>query len=94
MSLVVVEASELERLIDSAVVKAVAKLAPGEQKEVFTIEEAAKFIGRHPKSLFRLILDEGLPAHYISDREPRFKRTELLDWLGTRPNRPVQPEKP
>lgn len=93
-NLVVLEASELERLLESTVTKAIARLAPSEPKEVLTLEEAARFIGRSPKSMTSIILERGLPAHYISDREPRFKRAELLAWLDTLPKRPALSEKP
>lgn len=93
-SLVVLEASELERLLESTVTKAIARLAPSPPKDVLTLEEAAQFIGRSPKLMTRIILEQGLPAHYINEREPRFKRTELLAWLDTLPSRPVTAEKP
>jgi hypothetical protein len=37
-----------------------------------------------------LVHAKHLPAHYISEREPRFKRAELLGWLDTLPSLPKE----
>lgn len=87
--LVVLEASELERLLETTVMRSIARLTPAEPKEVLTLEEAARFLGRSAKSVTMMVLERGLPAHYISEREPRFKRSELLAWLATLPTRPA-----
>ena len=59
-------------------------------KEVLTLSEAAEFLDRHPKKVMELVRAKHLPAHYISEREPRFKRTELLGWLDTLPSLPKE----
>lgn len=79
---------QLAELVKKSVREELAKSAPGVAKEVLTLQEAAEFLGRHPRKISELIEQEGLPAHYISEREPRFKRVELLEWLGKRPNQP------
>ncbi|MGC4088432.1 MAG: helix-turn-helix domain-containing protein [Polyangiaceae bacterium] len=54
-------------------------------QEVFTLTQAADFLQRHPKIVMQLVREAKLPVHFISSREPRFKRSELLAWLGTLP---------
>lgn len=89
---VVMSAERVRALIDEAVTKANARSAPAVVKEVLSLTEAAEFLGRHPRQVTRLVREEGLPAHYISEREPRFKRTELLAWIDSRPNAPAAKE--
>jgi hypothetical protein len=65
------------------------RMPHGNVKEVFNLTEAAAFLDRHPKKVMELVRDKLLPAHFISEREPRFKRTELLAWLDTLPGLPA-----
>ena len=37
-----------------------------------------------------LVKKRGLPVHYISEREPRFKRSEVLTWLDSLPTQPTK----
>ena len=53
--------------------------------EVLTLTEAAELLRRHPKIVTKLVREDDLPVHYISEREPRFRRSELLAWLDKRP---------
>lgn len=59
-------------------------------KEVLDLTETAELLGRHPKVVASLVREKGLPAHYISEREPRFKRSEVLAWLDTLPSKPKE----
>lgn len=79
---------QLREIVRASVREELAKSSPAAAKEVLTLQEAAEFLGRHPRKISELIESEGLPAHYISEREPRFKRVELLDWLGQLPAQP------
>jgi hypothetical protein len=56
--------------------------------EVMTLEETAALLKRHPKIVTRLTREAGLPVRYISAREPRFKRSEVLAWLDSLPREP------
>jgi hypothetical protein len=56
--------------------------------EVMTLDEAAAFLKRHPKVVTKLTREASLPVHYISAREPRFRRSELLAWIDALPREP------
>jgi hypothetical protein len=88
--IVVLTPEQLEEVVDRVFVKRIGQMPQGGAKEVFTLQEAADFLGRHPKVVTRMVREEGLPAHYISEREPRFMRAELIAWLGTRPTRAAE----
>jgi excisionase family DNA binding protein len=77
---------QLAELVRKAVRDEVARLPQSGAREVLTLPEAAELLGRHPKVVMQLVRTGSLPAHFISEREPRFKRTELLAWLDTLPN--------
>jgi excisionase family DNA binding protein len=81
---------QLKKIIDDTVSNALSRHESEPVKEVFTLLEAAEFLGRHPRQISKLIREQALPAHYISDREPRFRRSELLNWLASRPKEPKQ----
>lgn len=84
---------QLGELIEKRLESALARRAPtAGVKEVLTLQEAAEFLGRHPRKVSELIEQGKLPAHYISEREPRFKRTELLAWLDSLPRQPKKAE--
>ena len=84
VTLTVDELSELVRLAVRAEL-AMGVVAP--VKEVMMLTEVAELLGRHPKVVASLVREKGLPAHYISEREPRFKRAEVLVWLDTLPSK-------
>jgi excisionase family DNA binding protein len=66
--------------------KALARREREQQSEILTLTEAAEFLKRHRKAVMKLVYERDLPAHHISKREVRFRRSELLDWLAK--NRP------
>jgi hypothetical protein len=37
-----------------------------------------------------LVKKRNLPVHFISEREPRFKRAEVMAWLDTLPSEPTK----
>jgi hypothetical protein len=87
VSLVVIETAELARLVRESVREEVAVLAKGATvPEIMDLNEAAKFVRRSRQVLMLLVKQGSVPAHFISDREPRFKRVELLAWLDTLPS--------
>lgn len=77
--LVTLTTDQLEELINRAVTRATTDLLV--QKEVMNTKEVAEFIGRSTRTIPELIQDSGLPVHYITPREPRFWRSEVLEWL-------------
>jgi len=77
---------ELQKMMREAVDFALARHASEQQPEVLNTQQVADLLGRHAKTVPALI-ERGLPAHYISDREPRFKRVEVLAWLDSLPTR-------
>lgn len=79
---------QLEELMRKAVRSEVERLASARVPEVMNLAQAAEFLDRHPKVVMKLVKEGSLPAHFISEREPRFKRSELLAWLDTLPRLP------
>jgi excisionase family DNA binding protein len=82
--------SELETVVLRAVELGVAKAVASADAEVMTLKEVAAYLKRHPKVVMKLVRSDGLPAHFISDREPRFRRTEVLAWVSARPPAPQE----
>jgi adenylate kinase len=76
---------QLRDLMRSAAREAVAQVQFNPAREVMTLAQCAEFLDRHPKVITQLVREKGLPAHFISEREPRFKRSEVLTWLDTLP---------
>ena len=81
---------ELAELMREQLRTELERMKLGGTKEVLTLSEAAEFLDRHPKKIMELVRAKRLPAHYISEREPRFKRAELLVWLDTLPRLPKE----
>lgn len=82
-AIIVTTPGELAELVSNAVAEAVSKLPQSGAQEVLNLQGAAEFLGRHAKVVSQLVRDEELPAHYISEREPRFLRDELIEWRLT-----------
>ncbi|HLV66283.1 MAG TPA: helix-turn-helix domain-containing protein [Polyangiaceae bacterium] len=79
---------QLRELIREAVRTELSHQPAQTVREVLTLREAAEFLCRTPKVVMQLVRAGSLPAHFISEREPRFKRSELLAWLDTLPRQP------
>lgn len=86
--IVTLTATELAEIVSKAVANQLATLP--QSVEVLRLEQAAEFLGRSPKTVMKLVETEGLPARYISDREPRFLRSALIEWLNNRPSKPAK----
>jgi hypothetical protein len=76
---------ELRALVLNATREAVAHVQAHPAREVMTLTQCAEFLERHPKVVTQLVREKGLPAHYISEREPRFMRAEVIAWLMAQP---------
>lgn len=75
---------QLEQLVTNATAKALAEIQASSEPEVMTLAECSKLLRRHRRVVMELVRDEELPAYYISEREPRFLRSEVLAWLKSR----------
>lgn len=84
--IVTLTTDQLSDLVEVAAARAVEKLAANQQQEVLDLEQCAALLKRHPKVVMMLIKKKRLPCHFISKRDPRFKRTEVLAWLDTLPS--------
>ena len=89
---VTMTAEQLERLLERASEKALAEAIANQAKEVLDLRECAALLKRNTKTVTRLVETRGLPCHYISGNEPRFRRTEVLEWLSHQPNRRMKDE--
>jgi len=85
---------QLRQLVQDAVGDLLAQMPAAGAREVLSLEEVAELLGRHPRTIKVLIEERALPVHYISDREPRFKRAEVLAWLNTLPARAAAEAQP
>lgn len=86
--LVTLTVDELREVVSELTRAELAKLPAAGPKEVMTLKELEEFLDRSERSIKKLI-EHGLPAHYISDREPRFVRAKVLAWLETLPTKPA-----
>ena len=55
--------------------------------DVLTAERVAEMLEVHVKTVAKLVVRDGLPAHRLG-REYRFRRAEVLAWLEERATRP------
>jgi excisionase family DNA binding protein len=72
---------ELEALIDKRVETKLAALALVKQKDVMNVREVAELLGKHPKTIRKLVIERGLPVLKTTGNEPRFMRAAVLSWL-------------
>jgi hypothetical protein len=55
------------------------------REEWMTPDQAARYLGFPSAGAFeRVVAKEGIPKHYLSDRLPRYSRSELDAWLTRR----------
>jgi hypothetical protein len=86
--LVTLTVDELRELVREQTRAELGRLATTSAREVLTLKELEEFLDRSERSIKKLI-EQGLPAYYISDREPRFIRSKVLAWLETLPTKPA-----
>ena len=79
---------ELAAMVRETSTEAVVAAALNPPKEVLMLDEVAELLGRHKKTIPTLVKEAGLPAHRISERELRFRRSEVLAWLSAQPSTP------
>lgn len=80
--------AELDALLRETVRGELARVMAAPAREVLTLTDVAEFLQRTRHRVLQMVRDEGLPAHSISPRELRFRRSELLAWVGTLPTQP------
>jgi hypothetical protein len=91
--IVTLTTDQLAELVETSAARAVAKLVASQQQEVMSLSVCAALLDRNEEIVMRvLVKKKGLPVHYISDREPRFKRSEILAWLDALPSKAPQGE--
>ncbi len=89
--LVTLTTDQLSALIESSTSRAIEKLVAAQLPEVLDLEQCAALLKRNEKVVMGVLVKKrNLPVHFISDREPRFKRPEVMAWLDTLPTEPVK----
>lgn len=83
-NLVVIDVDDLERRIEGAVRRALAARSNEPAPEYLTTKQAAELVGVHPRSVIRLVRDEGLPAIKLGDKTMRYDRAAVLEWMRGR----------
>lgn len=73
---------QLAELLEQANARALAKLAAEQQAEVLDLRECASLLKCTTKTVTSRVRERGLPCHYISPSDPRFRRSEVLAWLS------------
>ena len=85
---------ELGALVRDSVKAELSKLSAAAPHEVLTLTQVAELLHRSEKTVMESLVEERhLPVHYISEREPRFRRSEVLVWLSQQPTRLVRKAK-
>lgn len=83
---VTLNTEQLAQLVEASAARAIERLVANQQEEVLDLDGCALLLKRTPDVVMRVLVKrKGLPVHYISDREPRFKRVEVMAWLDTLP---------
>lgn len=77
--IVVLTQDQLRELLSEAVSEAV-KAHTGDA--VLDEDECSHLLKVSKSTVRRYVRDRGLPAHPLSERELRFKRSEVLEWIS------------
>lgn len=83
-ALVVVSPEELGRIVEAAVRRALEARIEGSPADWLDTKGAAALIKVHPRSIVRLVRDEGLPVVKLGPKTLRFEREAVLRWLARR----------
>lgn len=87
--LVTMTKSELAAVVESALKRAAVVAAA--EPEILDLNETAKFIGVHPRTVMgKLVRERGFPVHYLGPQVPRFRRSEILAWLSDQSREPKE----
>ncbi len=82
---------ELSELLEQSASRAVARMVAEQQKEVLDLTECAALLKRTEYTVMNVLVKKrGLPVHFISEREPRFKRSQVMAWIDTLPREPAK----
>lgn len=79
---------QLGALVEARVEKALAALPTVAPPEVLDPRACAELLGISTKTVSQLVKHDALPVHYLSEREPRFLRREVLAWVAGRAAQP------
>lgn len=81
--LVTMTRADLEKLVLKAVAQAATQ---PREPEVMSLKQAAEFFDVHPRTVMaKLVRERGCPVHWIGPQDPRFRRSECLEWLSNQP---------
>lgn len=89
-ALAVLSEEQIQQIIAKTVAATVEKLPLVEPRQVFNLDQAAEFLDRHPQVVMKFVREKRLVAHFISRREPRFYRKDLLAFLDSLPQEPKE----
>lgn len=73
---------QLGEILEQASARALAKVISQQHAEVLDIGECAALLKCTRKTVSKYVATRGLPCHYISPQDPRFRRSEVLTWLS------------
>ena len=76
--------ADLEVIVERAVRRALDGRASAEPADYLTTRQCAELVGVHPRSIVRLVRDEGLPAVRLGGKTMRYERAAVLAWLARR----------
>lgn len=79
-SLVVMDAADLERRLEAAVERALARARASEPSDWLDADGVASMLGIHKRSVQKLATRSGLPAHRFGAKLLRYRRAEVLAW--------------
>ena len=82
--LIVLSPEQLEALVERAVKRALDGRASAEPADYLTTRQCAELVGVHPRSIVRLVRDEGLPVVRLGEKTLRYERAAVLAWLDAR----------
>ncbi len=89
--LVTMTRQQLRELLEQVMRQVAAKPEP----EVLDLQATAKFFGVHPRTVMgKFVKERGCPCHHIGPQNPRFRRSEILEWLTAQPTYDTTKEQP
>lgn len=72
--------------LEALLLDAMHKVSKVSEPEVLTVKQTAELFDVHPRTLMqKLVRERGCPVHYVGPQDPRFRRSEVLEWLSKQP---------
>jgi hypothetical protein len=79
----VLSQSEIERIVETVVQKAVSKITPQHFPVIMTKKQVAEYLGRPVSTINRWML-EGMPFKKEGNEHPEFYRPDVDKWIAAR----------